>query len=77
MKKFIFILLMGLSIVLATQQVRNASFKVEVYGKGAPLLLIPGLACSGEVWEATVDSLKDRYECHVLTLSEPAPDHPV
>jgi N-formylmaleamate deformylase len=68
MKKFIFILLMGLSTVLPAQQVRNVSFKVEVYGKGAPLLLIPGLACSGEVWETTVDSLKDRYECHVLTL---------
>jgi pimeloyl-ACP methyl ester carboxylesterase len=32
------------------------------------MILIPGYSCSGEVWNETVTHLKDRYECHVLTL---------
>ncbi len=46
-----------------------ASFKVEVVGKGKPIILIPGLMCSGSVWDATVAHYRDRYECHVLTLA--------
>lgn len=44
------------------------SFSVTVTGKGQPILLIPGYSCSGEVWNETVTHLKDKYECHVLTL---------
>jgi pimeloyl-ACP methyl ester carboxylesterase len=47
---------------------KAAPFTVKVVGKGKPMLLIPGLACSGEVWDGTVDHFKDRYECHVFTL---------
>jgi N-formylmaleamate deformylase len=43
-------------------------FKVEVTGHGPPMILIPGLGCSGEVWQETVAHFQDRYECHVLTL---------
>jgi N-formylmaleamate deformylase len=43
-------------------------FKVEVTGHGSPMILIPGLGCSGEVWQETVAHFQDRYECHVLTL---------
>jgi pimeloyl-ACP methyl ester carboxylesterase len=48
---------------------KAAPFAVKVVGKGKPMILIPGLACSGEVWDSTVDHFKDRYECHVLTLA--------
>jgi len=44
-------------------------FKVEVTGHGRPMVLIPGLSCSGEVWNDTVARYKDRFECHVLTLA--------
>jgi len=44
------------------------SFRVKVTGHGKPIILIPGLTCPGEVWDGTVDHLKDKYECHVLTL---------
>jgi N-formylmaleamate deformylase len=47
---------------------KSAPFSVKVTGKGKPMILIPGLACSGAVWDGTVDHFKDRYECHVLTL---------
>lgn len=45
------------------------AFKVTVTGKGQPVILIPGYSCSSEVWDETVNHLKNRYECHVLTLA--------
>jgi pimeloyl-ACP methyl ester carboxylesterase len=44
-------------------------FKVEVTGKGKPMLLIPGLYCSGDVWKQVVDHYKASYQCHVFTLA--------
>ncbi len=45
------------------------SFTVKVSGHGAPMILIPGLACSGAVWDDFVRHYADRYEMHVLTLA--------
>lgn len=45
------------------------AFNVKVSGHGRPMILIPGLACTGEVWNDTVAHFRDRYECHVLTLA--------
>jgi pimeloyl-ACP methyl ester carboxylesterase len=44
-------------------------FDVTVEGSGPPVILIPGLASTGEVWRGTVERLRDRYELHVLTLA--------
>jgi N-formylmaleamate deformylase len=55
-------------------------FKAVVTGSGPPMILIPGLASGGNVWDATVAHFKDRYQCHVLTLAgfagQPAMDGP-
>lgn len=45
------------------------AFAVEVLGEGLPMILIPGLASSGEVWDATVEHYRGRYRLHVLTLA--------
>ena len=45
------------------------AFSVKVTGSGPPMILIPGLACTGDVWDSTVAHFKDRYTCHVLTLA--------
>lgn len=45
------------------------SFTVEVSGKGKPIIFIPGLASSGEVWKETVAQFSNRYECHFVTLA--------
>ena len=45
------------------------SFTVEVHGSGPPMILIPGLACSGDVWKATVARYQAKHELHVLTLA--------
>lgn len=54
---------------VATSITSVAPFKVEVSGKGAPVILIPGLASSSAVWKEAVAALQDRYQLHVLTLA--------
>lgn len=46
-----------------------STFRVEVTGKGDPMILIPGLSSSGDVWKSTVIHYQDHYQCHVLTLA--------
>ena len=45
------------------------SFHVQVRGTGRPIVLIPGLASSGDTWTTTVTHLGNRCTCHVLTLA--------
>src|SRR6266542_2825471 len=45
------------------------AFEVKVSGHGPAMILIPGMSSSGEVWNATVQQLASRYQCHVLTLA--------
>jgi pimeloyl-ACP methyl ester carboxylesterase len=45
------------------------SFAVAVSGHGRPVVLIPGLACDGHVWDATVARYKEGHQLHVLTLA--------
>jgi pimeloyl-ACP methyl ester carboxylesterase len=52
-----------------SKETKHPSFKVEVTGRGEPMILIPGLSSSGEVWADTVARYKANYECHVLTLA--------
>ncbi|NGZ87990.1 alpha/beta fold hydrolase [Duganella aceris] len=68
----------------ATGADAHPAFKIDVTGKGAPLILIPGLASSGEVWNGTVArycGAGGKYQCHVLTLAgfagQPAIDTPL
>jgi N-formylmaleamate deformylase len=76
------LLSVGLSAGAAQAQTAAspAAFSVKTVGKGRPMILIPGLVSSGDVWSTTVDRYKDRYECHVLTLAgfagQPAIDGP-
>lgn len=47
----------------------HPAFKVDVTGKGAPIILIPGLASSGEVWNGTVARYCGDHQCHILTVA--------
>lgn len=53
------------------------TFSVQVTGKGQPMVLIPGLASSGDVWSSTVARYKDRYRLHVITIAGFAGAKPV
>lgn len=54
------------SVSFATAQ---KSFKVEISGKGDPVLLFPGFTCPGDVWKETVDLLSQNHECHIFTFA--------
>lgn len=48
---------------------QDQPFKVEVIGKGEPILLFPGFTCTGDVWNDTVTELSQDYQCHVFTFA--------
>ena len=56
-------------LLLAGAATAQPAFKVDVTGKGAPIILIPGLGSSGDVWEGTVARYCGNHQCHVLTLA--------
>ncbi|WP_256081602.1 alpha/beta fold hydrolase [Massilia sp. YIM B04103] len=68
-------------ILSAAPALAANAFKAEVTGRGQPLILIPGLASSGEVWQGTVKRFCGARQCHVLTLAgfagQPAIDQPL
>lgn len=83
MKKPFFILLAAVACCFPQRDLLAADpvpFKVVVTGSGPPMILIPGLASGGNVWDGTVAHFKGRYQCHVLTLAgfagQPAMDGP-
>ncbi|SKA33470.1 Pimeloyl-ACP methyl ester carboxylesterase [Chitinophaga eiseniae] len=47
---------------------QHPSFGIRKEGKGKAVILIPGLYCSGEVWDRTVAQYRDHYTCYALTL---------
>ena len=58
-------------LLSAAASAAPAAFQVKVTGTGAPMILIPGLASSGEVWDGTVAHYcaDGKRQCHVLTLA--------
>jgi pimeloyl-ACP methyl ester carboxylesterase len=60
---------LAFALMLPAAVMAQSSFQVKIAGHGDPMILIPGLASSGETWDSTVARYKDRYECHVLTLA--------
>jgi N-formylmaleamate deformylase len=54
---------------VAAPQAACACFNVEVVGTGPAILLLPGVASSGDVWQSTVEALQDKYQLHVFTLA--------
>jgi N-formylmaleamate deformylase len=57
--------------LLGASQLRSQarfSFAVSKTGQGSPLIFIPGLDCSGEVWKDAVAHFSSGHTCYVLTL---------
>ncbi len=74
MKKSI---LLYLTLFYSFQVVFSQKLAVQVTGQGPDIILIPGLASSGEVWDDTVVKLAKNHTCHVLTLPGFAGNDPV
>ncbi len=66
LKLLVALLALHVSVTLNAQEY---PFKVEVSGKGKPLLLFPGFTCTGAVWDDVVQDLSKNYECHVFTFA--------
>ena len=65
-----FALVVGIAVAIASSaHAAAAPFEVRVTGTGPDVLLIPGLASSGAVWDGTVKQLCMRHRCHVFTLA--------
>jgi pimeloyl-ACP methyl ester carboxylesterase len=60
----VFVLILHFSLGYA-----QSTFKVEVVGKGDPILLFPGFACTGDVWKDVTRELAKHHECHVFTFA--------
>jgi hypothetical protein len=79
LRPFVTILATAASLLLASPAAQAAdshpAFRVAVSGnpQGQPIILIPGLASSGDVWNGTVvhycGGVQVRFQCHVLTLA--------
>lgn len=67
MKKIIKIIPILIFLAISFQS-KADGLKVNVTGKGQPMILIPGLTCDLAVWDATVKRYQADYECHAITL---------
>ena len=61
--------MLSASLFAALPAQATSAFKTEVSGTGPAIILIPGLASSGEVWQGTAKHLCGPRQCHVLTLA--------
>ena len=65
----ILLFLFAFANVLGQETTKIPAFEVSIHGKGDTMFLIPGLSCSGNVWNETVKKYKNDYEIHVITLA--------
>lgn len=69
MKKFTVFLLLVIAFITASAQTKSRVYEVKVTGKGSPLLFIPHIGCSGDMWKDVVHELSKTHECHVFYLA--------
>lgn len=71
MKKIILCSILFISSTFAFgQKYLDYPFKVEKSGVGnQSIILVPGFASSGEVWDATVKIYNKNYTCYTLTMA--------
>jgi hypothetical protein len=68
-----------MSAALLVAALASVPFSVHVSGRGPDVLLVPGLACSAEVWNETAAHLAKAHRVHAFTLAQfaSAPRHQV
>jgi pimeloyl-ACP methyl ester carboxylesterase len=59
----------ALNLSTAVAETFSDRITVAVRGKGPDVLLIPGLACSSAVWEATATRLEAHYRLHLVQIA--------
>ncbi len=69
MKKITAFFLLVIAFTTASVQAQSRVYEVKVTGKGSPLLFIPHIGCSGDMWKDVVSELSKTHECHVFYLA--------
>ena len=69
MKRIMLSILVASALSLNATAQHSFPFEVKISGQGPKsIILIPGLACSGDVWNATVARYKKDYKCYTITF---------
>lgn len=77
LKNTALVLLLLSGLVINRVAAQTPGLKTRVEGKGQPMIMIPGLTCSGDVWNETVAKLGEGYEYHIITLPGFAGNPPI
>lgn len=67
--KILLATVLALQLCVAFAEPVSDRINVTVRGKGPDVVLIPGLACSSAVWDATVKHLEGRYRLHMVQVA--------
>ena len=65
---FIGTILFFVNPAFSQTNIKGYPFAIEKSGTGRPMILIPGLYSSGQVWNETVAHFKNSYSCYEITL---------
>lgn len=56
-------------LMITANAISQNAFSVEKSGTGQPVLLLPGFACTSEVFEDSITELSKEYEVHSFTFA--------
>lgn len=62
------LVLLPATVAAQSQPFRSDRIVVQVRGEGPDVIMVPGLASTGEVWSRTANRLDDRYRVHLVTV---------
>ncbi len=57
-----------LSIFFIQPMAAKSTIQVSVKGNGIPIILIPALGCSADMWSETIAYLPKNYTCHAVSI---------
>ena len=70
MKKSLILFLFAAGLFFTSKAAEQYPFTVKQSGSGKQaIIFIPGFACSGDVWNETVEQFKSNHTCYVLTMA--------
>jgi len=67
--KILLVVVLALQLNIALADDISDRITVTVRGKGPDVVLIPGLATSSAVWDATAKHFEDRYRLHIVQVA--------
>ncbi len=70
MKRKVILLFVFVLSIFYHHSLAQSSLHIDIKGNGKQqAILIPGFTCSGDVWDATVAQLSQKYTCHIITFA--------